>query len=143
MMRCAPLLLTALLIAPCQANAEPNKVVVDYLRSQIARCWHPSSGTAGVGAIIIRFELDRRGRISGTPVLAGHKANVRIELDDRGEVVNPPRIIATQQHKRHAAVARSAISAIRKCSPFPGLTKLAPYENWREIALTFEPRGLR
>jgi len=143
MMGRAPLLLTALFLAACPANAEPNKVVADYLRDQVARCWNPPAGTAGIGAVFITFQLDRRGRIAGTPLLAGHEADVRIELDDKGEVANPPRIIETQQDGRRAAVVRHAISAIRKCSPFPGLAKLAPYENWREITLTFEPRGLR
>lgn len=139
----APLLLMALFVADGPANAEPNKVVADYLRDRISRCWNRPGGTAGIGAVIITFKLDRRGRIAGIPVLAGHKADVRIELDDKGEVAGPPRIIATQQDKRRAAVVQSATSAIRKCSPFPGLTKLAPYESWREITLTFEQRGLR
>jgi hypothetical protein len=143
MMGRAPLLLMALLVGTDPANAEPNKVVADYLRDRIGRCWDRPAGTAGIGAVIIRFKLDRRGRIADTPVLAGHKTDVRIELNDKGEVVSPPRIIATQQDKRRAAVVRHSISAIRKCSPFPGLAKLAPYENWREITLTFEPRGLR
>lgn len=142
-MRRAPLLLTALLIAPGFARAEPEKTVADYLHGQIARCWNVPVDTAGIGAITIGFKLDRKGRIAGGPVLANHEADVRIELDDNGKVASPPRIIATQQDEKHTALVRSAIKAIRKCSPFPALTKLAPYDSWKEIAVTFRPSELR
>jgi hypothetical protein len=133
------LLLTALLIASGSANAEPNKTVTDYLHGQIAQCWNIPRDTVGIGAVTIAFKLDRRGRIVGTPALGGHEADIGIELDDKGELASPPRIIAIQPDIKRTTFVQSAITAIQECSPFPALIKLAPYNSWKQVMVTFKP----
>ena len=142
-MRRTPLFLTALFIAPGLAGANPETAVADYVHGRIARCWHVPAGTIGIGAVTIRFKLDNKGLLIGAPELAGHEADVRIELDDDGEVTGKPRLVATPQDKKRAALVRSAIKAVQKCSAFPDLVKLAPYDDWKEIAVTFKPPELR
>ncbi len=138
-MRRAPFLLSALLIASGPAGADPQKTAADYVRGQIVRCWIGPADASGIGAVIIRLKLDRKGLVRETPELAGHEATVRIQLDDNGTVVGPPRIVATPQDKKRAALVQSAIRAIRKCSPFPKLVELAPYDSWKEMTITFDP----
>lgn len=142
-MRRAPFLLAALLIAPGHADANPQTTVADYVHGRIARCWNVPPGTVGAGAVTIRFKLDRNGLLIGAPKLAGHEADVRIEIDGNGAVAGNPRIVPTPRDKKRAAVVRSAIKAIRQCSAFPDLVKLAPYDDWKEIAVTFKPPELR
>nr|WP_145994407.1 cell envelope integrity protein TolA [Mesorhizobium loti] len=117
--------------------------MADYVHGQLARCWNVPAGTIGAGGVTIRFKLDRKGFLIGAPELAGHEADVRIELDENGTVTGNPRIVATPQDKVRATLIRSAITAIQKCSTFPGLVKLAPYDSWKEIAVTFKPPELR
>lgn len=138
-MRRAPLLLSALLIVPGPATADRRKTATDHVRGQIARCWTVPANAAGIGPVAIRFKLDRKGFVLGTPELAGHVADIRVELDDSGAVVGTPRIVAKPQDEERVAFVRSAIRAIRKCAPFPKLAELAPYRDWKEMTLTFDP----
>lgn len=138
-MRRAPLLLLALLILSGPVAAGSQQAASDYVRGQIARCWTAPASAAGIGPVTIRFKLDRKGSLLGTPELAGHVADVRIELDDNGAVVGTPRIVAKPRDDERAAFVRSAIRAIRKCAPFPKLARLAPYRDWKEMTLTFDP----
>ena len=39
------------------------------LSQQISRCWHPAPGASG--AVTVRFELDRDGKLVGMPRITG------------------------------------------------------------------------
>ena len=86
----------------------------DYLMRAIQLCWNIPVNTRGI-------------------------ARVKISLNKDGSLSGPPKILdpATPPPDK---VAESAVRAITRCAPFPGLTSYAAhYELWRDVVLTFKP----
>lgn len=99
---------------PSRAEVTAERDIGDYLMKAIQHCWNMPANTRSI-------------------------ARVQISLNKDGSLAGPPKILgpATPPPDK---VAESAVRAIMRCAPFPGLTSYAAHYNmWREIILTFNP----
>src|SRR5262249_29382905 len=96
----------------------------DAMLSQIRECWSPPVGAPHPEEMIVEFELF---------------------LNPDGTVAQPPQLSADSQSavsrdSYTRAAAEAARRAIYTCAPYklPG----DRYRDWRDIALTFDPRQM-
>ena len=107
----ASLLLTG---GTSRADVAVQRDIGDYLMKAIQLCWNIPVNTRGIARV--KISLNKDGSLSGPPKILG-------------PVTPPP-----------DKLAESAVRAIARCAPFPGLTSYAAhYELWRDVVLTFKP----
>jgi hypothetical protein len=98
-----------------RADVAVQRDIGDYLMKAIQRCWNIPVNTRDIARV--KISLNKDGSLSGPPKILG-------------PVTPPP-----------DKVAESAVRAITRCAPFPGLTSYAAqYALWRDMVLTFDPR---
>ena len=67
-------------------------------------------------------------------------ARVTVQLTQAGELAAKPEVESGfGQNKGFEMLSKSAIRAIQRCAPYPGLAKLAPYGDWRKQVIDFSP----
>lgn len=92
---------------------------IDALRAQLMGCWNPPVGVAEAKnlIVIVRFELNRDGSVSGEPTVTNYSANALFQV-----------------------AAESATRAVRRCQPF----RLPPskYDAWRDVEVKFDPNDM-
>jgi hypothetical protein len=96
--------------------------IIDALRNQIARCWHPIASSTSPEKLAVSYEL---------------------YLDRDGSVSRPPALIGTSSGASAAefqAEAETVRRAIYTCAPYS--LPAAKYAAWRNLTLTFDPRML-
>ena len=97
-----------------RADVAVERDVGDYLKKAIQLCW-------------------------SIPVNTHSTARVQISLNKDGSLAGPPKILDPVTPPPDK-LAESAIRAITRCAPFPGLTSYAAhYDLWRDVVLTFDP----
>ena len=91
----------------------------DSLIAQISECWEMPIGALGAERIVIKIHmsLNRRGEISGEPVVKdpSNSPFFRIAME-------------------------MAIRAVKECQPYK--LPLAKYANWKEMILNFDPKEM-
>ncbi len=102
--------------APARADDAGQSALAAALQGKIAPCWAvPADLPDHVAGVRVRFSLTASGALDGPPAIEG-----RISGDS-----------ATK------AFAASALRAVVRCAPFTGLARLAPYDAWKTVAITF------
>ena len=102
---------------PASADDAGRAALVAALHGKVAACWMvPTDLPAHIEAVRVKFFLTETGALDGSPIIEG-----RIGGDG-----------ATK------AFAASAVRAIVRCAPFTGLARLAPYADWKTVAMTFK-----
>jgi len=97
-----------------RADVAVERDVGDYLKKAIQLCW-------------------------SIPVNTHSTARVQISLNKDGSLAGPPKTLDPVTPPPDK-LAESAIRAITRCAPFPGLTSYAAhYDLWRDVVLTFNP----
>ena len=97
-----------------RADVAVQRDIGDYLMKAIQFCWNIPVNTRGIARV--KISLNKDGSLSGPPKILGPVT----PLPDK--------------------LAESAVRAIARCAPFPGLTSYAAhYELWRDVVLTFNP----
>ncbi|MDX5365278.1 MAG: hypothetical protein LPK90_02565 [Alphaproteobacteria bacterium] len=96
---------------------------VDSIRDKVTPCWNardliPHPGLTEQVTATIRFSLDRDGSISEIEALPA-----------------PAHITDRNQRDFHAAMAESALSAVKNCAPY--ILPPEKYESWRKMTLNF------
>ena len=95
---------------------------IDALRTQVERCWIVQAGTRYGEELVV---------------------TLRVFLNPDGSLRSEPKIVDEARFAADPdfpAAAESAIRAVLKCEPFK--MPVAKYHRWREIELTFDPRGM-
>ena len=96
-----------------RADEVVQRDIGDYLMKAIQICWNMPANTSSIARV--QISLNKDGSLAGPPKILGP--------------VTPP-----------DKVAESAVRAITRCAPFPGLTSYAAqYDLWRDVVLTFKP----
>nr|WP_298100253.1 hypothetical protein [uncultured Shinella sp.] len=104
------------LTAPARADDSATLALATALHQKIAQCWNvPADLPAHVDAVRVGFSLTEAGELDGSP-----------KID--GPVAGDP---ATK------TFVASAVRAVVRCAPFTGLEKLAPYDTWKSVSVTF------
>jgi hypothetical protein len=99
---------------PSRADVAVERDIGAYLMKAIQHCWNVPANIRSI-------------------------ARVQISLNKDGSLAGPPKIVSPVTPPPDK-VAESAVRAIMRCAPFPGLTSYAAHYNmWREIILTFNP----
>jgi hypothetical protein len=97
-----------------RADEAVHRDIGDYLMKAIQICWNMPANTSSIARV--QIHLNKDGSLAGPPKILG-------------PVTPPP-----------DKVAESAVRAITRCAPFPGLTSYAAqYDLWRDVVLTFDP----
>jgi hypothetical protein len=110
-------LTAAAFAAPARADDAANVKLAAALHGRIAQCWSvPSEVPAHVAAVRVKFALTPSGALDGSPEI-------------EGPVGGDP---ATK------AFVASALRAVVRCAPFPGLAELAPYDTWKTVVINFK-----
>lgn len=106
-------------VARASENFDPAAVGDEPIRRRVLDCWRPPvlNGALDAAAVTVAFNLSPDGDVLGEPALTA------------------PAGALTQDQQ---AVASSAIAAIFECAPYAELPR-ARYEEWRELAVTFDP----
>ncbi|MEM6617497.1 MAG: energy transducer TonB [Pseudomonadota bacterium] len=104
--------------APSGSETAMSQSELDYLRSQISRCWSPPVGAADPEALVVR---------------------VQIALDPAGNLTNAE-ILEFRASPIGQAAADSALRAVRRCQPYD--LPAAKYDAWSRISLRFDPRDM-
>lgn len=98
--------------------------LADALKSQIYRCWHPTTvGAPNANDLVVDLEM---------------------QLNADGSVANRPQLSATTQaamgNPYTRAAAEAAVRAVYECAPYNLPAKR--YSDWRDINLRFDPREM-
>ena len=97
-----------------RADEAVQRDIGDYLMKAIQICWNMPANASSIARV--QISLNKDGSLAGPPKILG-------------PVTPPP-----------DKVAESAVRAITRCAPFPGLTSYAAqYDLWRDVVLTFDP----
>ena len=94
-------------------RADAVATITRALRNQLVDCWQPPGGDGDKSASV----------------------RVRISLDRTGKIKRAPQILDKVPDQLADAIAKSALSAVQKCSPFD--LPAEHYELWRELVLNF------
>ena len=94
-------------------TTELSESEVAAFRDQVIRCWNIP--TESVGA-------------------KGQGVSVKVELDLSGALKSDPMVVSGARNSR---LAQSAISAVKRCSPFA--LPARKYPAWAEITINFDP----
>ena len=98
-----------------RADGAIERDIGDYLMKAVQLCWNMPANTNSI-------------------------ARVQISLNKDGSLAGPPKILDPVTPPPDK-VAESALRAITRCAPFPGLTSYAVhYDLWRDVVLTFKPQ---
>ena len=101
--------------APGNAAAEEPSAVAAELQKRIVPCWSLPPVAADVGTARITIRLTRDGELAAPPsVERSLGQGVGFEI-----------------------LAKSAVRAILRCSPYPSLAGLAPYQDWKTVVINF------
>lgn len=107
----------AALAAPALADDAGRQALAAALHGKIAACWlRPADLPDHVQAVRVKFSLTEAGELDGSPAIDGPVG---------GDA-------ATK------TFAASAVRAVVRCAPFAGLAKLAPYDAWKTVVVTFK-----
>ena len=89
---------------------------LNALHDQLMGCWNPPVGVAEAKSlyVIVRFELNRDGSLSGEPSVVNRGSAALFQV-----------------------AAESATRAVRRCQPFR--LPAAKYDAWREVEVKFDP----
>jgi colicin import membrane protein len=92
------------------------------IMEQVQRCWSPPVGMAGLPKVVVSFELNQDGTLARDPV--AHPVN-------SGDA----------QSATYQAAAKSAVRAVRACTPLR--LPEARYDVWKDVEIVFDPREMR
>ncbi len=109
--------LAGALLSTCgtsRADVAVTRDIGDYLMKAVQVCWNMPANTTSIARV--QISLNKDGSLAGPPKILG-------------PVTPPP-----------DKVAETAVRAITRCAPFPGLIPYAAhYDLWRDVVLTFNP----
>lgn len=98
-------------------DARATATLEQAIRGQIAPCWNPPLGGEGKTTVVLSIQLDRTGRVVGTPEVVGQTG-----------AANPAFA---------KAFADSAKRAVLRCSPLELPAEY--YDAWKLFELNFDP----
>jgi hypothetical protein len=103
--------------APAAADDPAHLAVATTIHQKIAQCWSvPADLPDHVDAVRVKFSLTEAGDLDGSPTIDG----------------------AVSGDPATKTFAASAVRAVVRCAPFPGLAELAPYETWKTVIVNFK-----
>ena len=93
---------------------------IAMIKAQLTSCWNVPAGITDAKdlTVEVQFSLNRDGSLSGDPIVLNHGKHALFQI-----------------------AAESAVTAVRRCSPFQRLP-VSKYEVWRELLIDFDPKEM-